>query len=1010
MPCAKRDGMEIKRSTICQSSHFATMALYCPSPVPLGQTTFMRFDLSWRSPDAASETILRFTSLAGGGAVVFDGAGGPAQRTFNGTFSANLAIYGATQSAADNDVRLEVVIRDTVRLTLEIAVQPPAARVERSVLDGLRDELVVAVAATRPASAPQNQVWDQYQAIYADGVAIAAALAADLPMVGVPGLDGVVQNTAFPRDPVHAALAEGRNAFGRHASAAHYHRFVFDCFEGRWRGHWRQDYGCGIFSAVCQDHEWRASQPLSAGSDVLWQEVLLGDDSVPYRSDASGDYLSGPPGRRDRDEYAANLVDAAKGWIVGAVGQGAAPQNGRISARPHVGWYLDSQTLVWLAQEGLDGDRVTYSIFHEHINGDGQGHPQYTILGLELVWNRATNQLEGELKTKGGRYRKLLSGAELTQETQFWLGTVDAAMLGEARYRRRFEMMTPERLLTILNKAPAGPINIYFSRVYNHALGLVALVAATPGPRSSITFIMGSGDAFYDSAVAYFTLNPNTRVFPFAVPAQQNIQSLNDIRRFLDTNRISNLPWGEVNIVVHANPSGFIVAKLMTGDLPNTRSDDLPGASARGFTALADDRLDVRSEIYVRGCEIGENNLYLERLARAFAASTGTDRAMPTVRAPKIVQWYSQITTPVAPNVPPRLDIAEQSLVQKWAVAQKMSIAYNEATVAALFQAKYAASYPDIPWHDGLARTVARYPGDFYREVKNDVAYTYTISYPSVAAHPDLSTDVLRQAYINGVGGLGDWLVTLNHNRGEFDWAVRANGTDLVITGLSRFIYVQRDVIADLAQRFTLPLARQADLAARRLSADLRTAFANGGAVLGDDAELNILWVNNRWLILDRASSTTYLISRTAANLNVQAETPRPVLAVTTPGDAAQIAAHRASVTGAPAELFHVGSGVVGDLDRGFIPGSLVGQFHARGVPLDPNVIVVGQVTGHAWTIYDHGNGRAFTLLRSGNNVTVAVRPVRAHPLANDSVFFGAYQPVNPNPLPPGQNVPFPPT
>ncbi len=1007
MPCVTRDGMEIKRSTICQSSHFATMALYCPSPVPLGQTTFMRFNLSWRSPDSASETILRFTSLAGGGSVRFDGAGGPSQRAFNGAFAANLAIHGVTQSASANDVRLEVVIRDTVRLSLELSVQPPAAQTERAVLDGLRDELVAASAETRPGAAPQNQIWDQYQAIYRDGQAIAAALPAALPNVGLPELDGSVSDTPYPREAVSAALAEGRNAAASHAQAAHYARFAFEFFEGRWRGHWRQDYGCGIVLSVCQDHEWRATQPVAPGSDTLWQEVLLGDDSQPYRSDASGDYLNGPTGRRDRDQYAVNLIDAARGYIVGAVGQNAAPQNGRISQRPHVGWFLDYQTLVWLALEGIDGDRVTYSIFHERVDADAEGRPQYSILGLELVWNRANSSLEGGVKTKAGRYRKLLAEPELTLERNFWRGTIDAALLAEERFRRRFEMMTPARLLELLNTAPPGPLIAYFSRVRNYALGLQALIAAPIGPRSSITFIMGSGDAFYDSAVAYFGLNPNTRVFPFANPLQQNIQSLNDIRRYLDNNRIGNQPWGEVNIVVHANPSGFILAKLITGDVANTDIDALPGANARGFTPLADDRLDPRSEIYVRGCEIGENTLFLERLARAFAASTADDRAMPTVRAPKLLQMYSQRITA---TVPPRLDIAEQSLAQKWAVAQKMSIAYNAATVSALFQAKYGASFPNLPWNDGLSRTVARYPGDFYREVTDDVAFTYTVSFPNVAALPDLTTEPLRQAYINGVAGLGAWLTTLHHDRGEFDWAVRVDGTNLVITGLARFIYIQRDVIADLNQRFNLPAARQPDLAARNLSADLRAAFTAAGAALGADAELNILWINNRWLILDRASTITYLIARTAAGLTVQAETPRPVLAVTTPGDAGQIAAHQASVTGPPAELFHVGAGVAGELDHSRIPGSLVGQFSARGVPLDPNVTVLIEIAGQAWSIYDHGNGRAFTLLRSGANVSIATMPVRAHPPATDARFFGAYQPINPNPLLPGQNVPFPPT
>ena len=183
----------------------------------------------------------------------------------------------------------------------------------------------------------------------------------------------------------------------------------------------------------------------------------------------------------------------------------------------------------------------------------------------------------------------------------------------------------------------------YLGRLLDFVRQQQALAAAPAGARTSITFVMGedppgTDNLFYTGATAYFLLNPAGRLVT-------DLRTLRDVRNFLDNNRpTGNTPWGEVNIVVHANEEGGMsipVAPLAAGQDPafhQASPDTLRDAIADGtFQPLADNVVDVRTVLNIRGCSLGQSPDMLHMLS---LASGGEETQRPTVRAPKHLQAF----------------------------------------------------------------------------------------------------------------------------------------------------------------------------------------------------------------------------------------------------------------------------------------------------------------------------------------------------------------------------------
>jgi hypothetical protein len=177
---------------------------------------------------------------------------------------------------------------------------------------------------------------------------------------------------------------------------------VFGAFEGRWQGQWHNraadgsDQNVGTF-----DHDWQATAPADAGSDILAQPVVMGahDPSVAAPAHGSGAQTSRP-------DAAINAVDRQTGMITGAVGV-----SGGAAQRPHAGYFVDERTLIWVARESNDPDNVLYSCFFEHRRPDTASSGTsgtipaggYVIMGLQFRWSRASRRATFE-RLMGGLY------------------------------------------------------------------------------------------------------------------------------------------------------------------------------------------------------------------------------------------------------------------------------------------------------------------------------------------------------------------------------------------------------------------------------------------------------------------------------------------------------------------------------------------------------------------------------------------------------------------------------
>ena len=209
------------------------------------------------------------------------------------------------------------------------------------------------------------------------------------------GLAG--QNIA---DIVQRNLADkGRAAQGRAKAHTDAGGDVFASFQGRWRGQWvgrnvtagRVQGATGITSSDgTYDHDWQQTQGSANATDnIRSQPVAMGayNPSATPRSAGQGTQTTS-------SDAAINTVDTSTGRIVGAVGvnrqgrQGQAPT----AQRPHAGYFIDANTLLWIAQEGGN----LYSCFFEHTTN--QRPPRYLIMGVQFRWdgtNVAITQLMG---------------------------------------------------------------------------------------------------------------------------------------------------------------------------------------------------------------------------------------------------------------------------------------------------------------------------------------------------------------------------------------------------------------------------------------------------------------------------------------------------------------------------------------------------------------------------------------------------------------------------------------
>lgn len=180
---------------------------------------------------------------------------------------------------------------------------------------------------------------------------------------------------------------------------------VFAAFQGRWRGAWYSQSAAGVSDPpAIYDHDWGATEPLG---ELLVQPVVMGPWAGAPEGVPAAVHTPGQGIHSARPEAALNAVHPGTGRITGGVGV----RRGR-TERPHVGYFVDAKTLLWVAREGeperIGGETTAlYSCFFERCAVGGR----YLIMGLQFVWRSGADR-PGRLDVTllmGGVYQRPLS-------------------------------------------------------------------------------------------------------------------------------------------------------------------------------------------------------------------------------------------------------------------------------------------------------------------------------------------------------------------------------------------------------------------------------------------------------------------------------------------------------------------------------------------------------------------------------------------------------------------------
>lgn len=145
---------------------------------------------------------------------------------------------------------------------------------------------------------------------------------------------------------------------------------VFRQFQGQWRGEWIQNRQSTIYDQI-----WFTPYELDGG--LIAQKVIIrewdGHHQKPFNAIA-----------------AINTYNPANNRILGAVD---VHKSARKSAyAPHLGFYIDSHTFIWIGCIAADSNTPSYSFYFEKISTIDQVN-HYRIRGVGFNWNRKSKKI-----------------------------------------------------------------------------------------------------------------------------------------------------------------------------------------------------------------------------------------------------------------------------------------------------------------------------------------------------------------------------------------------------------------------------------------------------------------------------------------------------------------------------------------------------------------------------------------------------------------------------------------
>jgi hypothetical protein len=145
---------------------------------------------------------------------------------------------------------------------------------------------------------------------------------------------------------------------------------IFQRFQGSWRGQWYQNR-----RSTTYDHSW--SPPYIINGGLVAQKVIIRKWDNRNEKPAS-------------EIVAINSYNPENQMILGAVDVAGPDRKNTLA--PHLGFYIDPSSLIWIACFGNDSENPSYSFFFEKIYIIDQVN-HYRIRGVGFNWNRRSNRL-----------------------------------------------------------------------------------------------------------------------------------------------------------------------------------------------------------------------------------------------------------------------------------------------------------------------------------------------------------------------------------------------------------------------------------------------------------------------------------------------------------------------------------------------------------------------------------------------------------------------------------------
>ena len=253
--------------------------------------------------------------------------------------------------------------------------------------------------------------------------------------------------------------------------------------------------------------------------------------------------------------------------------------------------------------------------------------------------------------------------------------------------------------------------------------------------RSSITFIMGKDNSsynpYYTLAGYYYRLSREDRTEVVV----DSLTALSQVLDYLCSHPTENgLPYGLINIVSHGNEFVDLQMKV-TPKGSRSSAETLFEALAEGMLVPPDGGVvDSQTVVFLHGCAVGNNQMLLNVLARAFG-----DRNGVKVKASRLFEYYAYLSRNKNPMS------VRHYYARTWYAFYHPDSVMDESKMVRQLKKRY----PDdtTHWREGLRRRFQDNPSELYH-YSFEVPCTYEEVFGVGEKFPEVSGSRQRRQWL----------------------------------------------------------------------------------------------------------------------------------------------------------------------------------------------------------------------------------------------------------------------